>query len=236
MLDRSNDNVVEIVSLNVGMPRTAVHLNKEIFTGIMKLPVQEPLWLSSVNFAGDAQGDLVHHGGTEKAVCVYANEHYSYWSDVMGKPLAYGAFGENLTTRGMTEAEVCIGDIFKLGEATVQVSQPRQPCYKLAMKHGVPDLPLQVQETGFTGYYFRVLEEGMVSKQEGLTLLSRHPLGVTVAYANRIMHVEKRNAAGIRTVLAVDALSVNWRETLSNRLNGIEPDVQKRLAGEASRK
>ncbi len=231
MTDPYNEQAIVIVSLNVGMPRMAVHQNKEIFTGIMKMPVQDPLWLSSVNFTGDAQGDLVHHGGKEKAVCVYPYEHYAHWSGVIGKPLAYGAFGENATTRGMTETDVCIGDIFRMGEAIVQISQPRQPCYKLAMKHGVPDLPLQVQESGYTGYYFRVLEEGMVSKQDGLIRLSRHPLGVTVAYANRIMHVEKRNTAGIRAILAVDALSVNWRATLESRLAGIEPDTRERLIG-----
>lgn len=231
MKDQLSEQAIEIVSINVGMPRTAVHQDKEIYTGIMKRPAQGPLWLSSVNFDGDAQGDLVHHGGAEKAVCVYAFEHYAHWAGVIGKPLAYGAFGENVTTRGLTEADVCIGDIYKLGEATVQVSQPRQPCYKLAMKHGVPDLPLQVQESGYTGYYFRVLEEGMVAKQDGLTLLARHPLGVTVAFANRIMHTDKRNAAGIRAILAVDALSVNWRATLENRLAGIEPDTRERLVG-----
>jgi len=227
---RNREDTVEIASLNVGKPRAATYQNKEILTAILKLPIQGKVWLSSVNFDGDAQGDLIHHGGIEKAICVYAHEHYAYWAGVLGQPLAYGAFGENLTTRGMTEEEVCIGDTFRFGEAIVQVSQPRQPCYKLSMKYGLPDLPLQVQETGYTGYYLRVLQEGTVAREDGLIRLSRHPLGVTVAYANRIMHRDKRNEAGIREILAVDALSVSWRETLQGRLAGFEKDITERIA------
>lgn len=226
---------VEIVSVNVGKPKQVQYQNKEVSTGIYKQPVQGALYLSAVQLEGDGQADLVHHGGKEKALCVYPFEHYGFWEKKLGKQLAYGAFGENLTTRGLVETEVCIGDIFKFGEALVQVSQPRQPCFKLSVKYGVPELPLIMQETGYTGFYFRVLQEGRVSRQDGLTLHSRHPMAVTLSYANRIMHHEKRNADGMRSLLDIDALSVNWRETFLKRLGGILEDTAERLTGDQNR-
>lgn len=221
----------EIVSLNIGQPKPAAFNGKEVSTGIFKKPTGEPLFLSRVNFEGDGQGDLVHHGGPDKAVCVYPHEHYPYWERELQRSLEYGAFGENLTIRGLSETDVCIGDIYRLGEASVQISQPRQPCFKLSMRYGKPEMPLLVQETGFTGFYFRVLEEGLVSRADGLTRTWRHPLGVTVAYANRIMHQDKGNVEGIRKILAVEELSANWRRTFEKRLGGGDTDTRERLTG-----
>ncbi len=149
----------------------------------------------------------------------------------MRSPLDYGAFGENLTIKGLLESDVCIGDVFKLGKAIVQVSQPRQPCYKLSIKYGVPDMPLKVQQTGYTGFYFRVLEEGVVSKADGLSLLHHHPKAITVSFANRIMHQEKDHIEGIKQILEVEELSVNWRNTFLKRLAGTETDSRERLSG-----
>lgn len=224
----------QIISLNVGMPKPAQYRRKEIITGIYKYPIEGPVWLSSVNFAGDAQGDLVNHGGKEKAVCVYAAEHYPYWEQELGKTLAFGAFGENLTTSGLLEADVYIGDQFTLGGAILEVSQPRQPCYKLAMKHERPDMPQLVQETGYTGYYCRVLQEGEVSSRDNLIVYRRGPGGFTIAEANRIMHHDKYNETAIRALLALEALSVSWRKTLSGRLDGVEADTNIRLRGTES--
>lgn len=222
----------EIVSLNIGQPKPAAFNGKEVSTGLFKTPADEPLFLSRTNFEGDGQGDLVHHGGPDKAVCVYPHEHYPYWERELQRSLEYGAFGENLTIRGLAETDVCIGDIYRLGEASVQVSQPRQPCFKLSMRYGKPEMPLLVQETGFTGFYFRVLEEGLVSPADGLTRTWRHPLGVTVDYANRIMHRDKGNFEGIRRLLAVEELSANWRRTFEKRLGGGETDTRERLTGQ----
>lgn len=155
---------IKILSLNVGMPKQIQFNQKDVSTGIFKSATDEYLYLSYLNFEGDGQGDLVHHGGKEKAVCVYPYEHYPFWENELRRPLDYGAFGENLTIKGLLESDVCIGDVFKLGKAIVQVSQPRQPCYKLSIKYGVPDMPLKVQQTGYTGFYFRVLEEELSLK------------------------------------------------------------------------
>ncbi|KPV56832.1 cytoplasmic protein [Paenibacillus sp. A3] len=225
--------MIKIVSLNVGKPQSVPFEKKEVSTGIYKQPVEGEVFLSSLNFDGDGQADLVHHGGVDKAVCVYPYEHYAYWSKQLGRELQYGAFGENLTTQGLLEDDLCIGDTFRVGGAVLQVSQPRQPCFKLSVKYGVPKLPLWVQNTGYTGYYFRVLQEGNVAAGDELILLERHPHGRTVTFANRIMHHEKHNAEGMRSMLAVDQLADSWRETFEKRLGGIETDTKARLTGQA---
>ena len=222
----------EIVSLNIGKPIDVSFPSKAIATGIFKTPVDEPLFLSSIKFTGDGQADLVHHGGKDKAVCVYPFEHYPYWENELGRTLDPGAFGENLTIRGLVETDICIGDIFKLGDALVQISQPRQPCYKLSLRYDSPDMPLKVQDTGYTGFYFRVLEEGMVSKSSRLTKISSHPKAITVAYANQLMHHRKDDLEGMKRILEVEELSESWRSTFLKRLEGNEGDSRERLSGE----
>ncbi|RKN82123.1 MOSC domain-containing protein [Paenibacillus ginsengarvi] len=223
---------IDIVSLNVGKPQTYVFQGKEVPTGIFKNPAPEgPVPLSAYNFAGDGQADLVHHGGLDKAVCVYSYEHYPYWEKQLGRKLAYGAFGENLTVRGLTEDAVCIGDIYAIGEVRLQVTQPRQPCFKLAKKYDVPDLPLLVQQTGYTGFYFRVLTPGLFDRTRPMRLERRHPAGLTVEYANTIKHHDKENREGIEALLAVEELSGNWRASFIKRIAGNEPSSDERLKG-----
>ncbi|MNH83949.1 6-N-hydroxylaminopurine resistance protein [compost metagenome] len=212
-------NNADILSINVGTPQQMQYNNKQVLSGIYKKQVDEPLYLSFLNLEGDGQADLKHHGGKDKALCVYAHEHYPYWESLLGRPLGLGAFGENLTIQGWVEKDICIGDIFKFGEATVQISQPRQPCYKLSARYGAPDIPVKMQDSGYTGFYFRVLEEGHVSCQGGLTRLTSHPQGITVAFANHIMHHDKENTEAIQRILEVDALSSSWRLTFEKRLN-----------------
>jgi MOSC domain-containing protein YiiM len=119
----------------------------------------------------------------------------------------------------MTEETVCIGDIYQFGEAIVQISQPRQPCYKLAMKLERADMPVMVQETGFTGYYFRVIQEGVVEQASTVQLIERHPLERTVANANDIKYKAKDNIQGLHNILAIEALSDSWRESFERKLN-----------------
>ena len=211
--------VFELLSLNVGKPAPMPDQKREVISAINKSPVQERLYLSKVNFTGDEQADLKHHGGEDKAVCVYSYDHYPYWESTLAMKLAFGAFGENLTVQGMRETEICIGDVFQLDEAVVQVSQPRQPCHKLAAKHHISDLAVQVQDTGFTGFYFRVLQEGWVSPGCTLERIQQDPGGVTLDAANQIMHHDKYNREGIERILALPALSASWRSTLGKRLS-----------------
>ncbi|AZN41935.1 MOSC domain-containing protein [Paenibacillus albus] len=206
------------MSINVGNLQKMLHGSKEIITGINKTAVGKfPIALSRLGLEGDAQGDLVFHGGEDKAVCVYSAEHFPFWSDRWQKPAEAGSFGENFTVTQMTEHDLCIGDILKVGDAIVQVSQPRQPCYKLGMKHGLPQLAQEVQETGYTGFYLRVLTEGSVQAGDKLILLERHPAGITVTEANRIMHTDKKDLAGIRSLLAVPELAGSWQQSLRKR-------------------
>ncbi|OHR71561.1 hypothetical protein HMPREF3291_24285 [Bacillus sp. HMSC76G11] len=191
---------------------------REIETGIYKEPVEHPLFLSKTYLEGDGQADLVHHGGEDKAVCVYSFDHYSYWEDALGVQLEPGAFGENLTIRGLTEENVFLGDVFQFGEAIVEVSQPRQPCFKLAMKHQVKDLPVQIQNTKFTGFYFRVLKEGRVSKKDGLELIESQANGVSITAVNQIKYHDQQNTEAIKRILEVKALSDSWRSSFEKRL------------------
>lgn len=163
-----NDEI-RILSIQVGKPSSVAFNGKPIFTGIMKQAVVEPIFLGTCNFEGDGQADLKHHGGADKAVCVYESSHFAYWQEQFGLSLQPGAFGENITTYGLTEHEVCIGDRWQLGDAVVEVSQPRQPCYKLAQKHNLPELVAHVQSSGRTGYYYRVIQTGYVSQRKYIT-------------------------------------------------------------------
>ncbi|MFJ8414106.1 MOSC domain-containing protein [Bacillus paramycoides] len=221
----------EVLSLNIGLPKEVIYDGKLIQTGIYKKQVKEPVFLSFLKFNGDGQADLVHHGGVDKAVCVYSGDHYPYWEKELNQELVYGAFGENITVRGMREEDVCIGDTFQLGEATVQITQPRQPCFKLAKKYNIPKLPLYFQDTGYTGFYFRVLKEGWISPIDTLKLLKPDPKGVSVSFANRIMHKEKQNFEGLKRILEVNALSASWRKTFEKRIKGEEINTKERLEG-----
>lgn len=211
-----------LVSLNIGKPRPLIHRNKSIPSGIVKTPVSGSLRLGGIGLEGDAQADLENHGGPEKAVCVYPLEHYPHWAARLGRELEPGAFGENFTTGEILESEVCIGDTYQVGSASVQVSQPRQPCFKLAARHGVKELALWVQEIGFTGFYFRCLEPGEVSAGDSIMLIERPALSVSIDEANRVMHHDKYDAVGIERLLDVPELSVSWQRTLEKRISGRE--------------
>ncbi|MGA5743184.1 MOSC domain-containing protein [Bacillus bombysepticus] len=224
-------NEYQLLSLNIGLPKEVTYGGKVVHTGINKKQVKEPVYLSFVKFNGDGQADLVHHGGVDKAVCVYTGDHYPYWEKELNQDLVYGAFGENITVSGISEEDVCIGDTFELGQAIVQVTQPRQPCFKLAKKYNIPKLPLYFQETGYTGFYFRVLKEGWVSSVDTLKRLQSDPKGVSVAFANRIMHKEKQNIEGVKRILEVNALSNSWRKSFEKRISGEEINTKERLEG-----
>ncbi|MVP01822.1 MOSC domain-containing protein [Paenibacillus lutrae] len=207
----------KIVSVNVGKPKTVLYRDKHLETGIYKNPVSIPLYLSKVQLDGDGQADLAVHGGPDKALCVYSTDHYSYWEELLG-PLSFGAFGENISVEGLTEKDTCIGDIYELGEALVQVSQPRRPCFKLGYLHDNPKLPLIVQETGYTGFYLRVLREGWIPVQPAFTLVERHSQGLSVDFVNRCKYSKTDNFEDYRTILSNEALAESWRGSFEKKL------------------
>jgi len=213
----TTEPLMRVVGLQVGQPETHHYPTETVVTGGHKTPVSEA-WLHTTHFEGDAQADLKHHGGPDKAVCVYSFEHYPYWERVLGTSLTPGAFSENLTVAGITETQVSIGDIFQVGETLVQISQPRQPCHKLMGRHARPDLPDLIHENSFSGFYFRVLTPGRVAVNAQVERVTQHPLGVTVEFANQVMYRQRADAESLRQVLAVEALSEAWRYTLARRL------------------
>jgi MOSC domain-containing protein YiiM len=199
--------------LNIGLPKKELFHGKEFITGMCKKPVTIPLVLTNRGFEGDGVGDLKHHGGSDKAVCVYAIDCYEYWEKMLGGKMPDAAFGENFSVTNMSEDGVCIGNIYRAGTATVQVSQPRQPCSTLAARYGRGDLVKLVVDSGRTGFYFRVLEEGRVKAGDGLFLVEQDPRRVSIAFANRIYHYDRKNREGIDKVLAVTALSESWKKS-----------------------
>lgn len=223
----------------VGLPKTIGEkeaenpMEREWRSGIFKEPVQGPIWLGKTKLTGDGQADLKNHGGLEKAIFAYPVEHYSYWEKELGTHrLVPGGMGENFLMEHRTEEGIAIGDTFQIGEAVVQVSQPRQPCWKPARRFGIKNLALLLQNTGKTGWYFRVLKEGYVEKGHSFTLLERPLPQWTVARCNEIMHVEKQNIEGASELAQCGLLAPNWRKTLNKRVEkGEFSDIRKRVFG-----
>jgi len=154
---------MKLISIQVGRPRKVRWRGMTVSTGIFKKPVSGRIMLRRDNLDGDKQADLRVHGGWDKAVYVYPSEHYAYWrQELPGMELAYGSFGENFTTEGLDESSVRLGDRFRIGGAVVEVTQPRMPCYKLAVRFKRPDMPKRFHASGRCGFYLAVLEEGQV--------------------------------------------------------------------------
>ncbi|MCX7569340.1 MOSC domain-containing protein [Tumebacillus sp. DT12] len=208
---------IEVVSLNVGRPQMVEYRGMRIKTGIFKQPVDGPVYLAKTNLEGDGQADLIHHGGENKAVMVYSYDHYPYWAEQIGREMPISAFGENLTVRGMLEHEVCIGDVYRLGEAVVQVCQPRVPCFKVEVRLGDPTVLPKVARTGYTGFYLRVLEEGMIGEDRRFERLERAEEGVSVAMINRSLYHEYTNLELLEEVLSAKALASEWRVLAEER-------------------
>ena len=185
-------------------------------TGFYKKPVEGKVWLGKWNLSGDGQADLKSHGVPEKAVLAYSAEHYPVWcSEISCLALPYGAFGENFTVAGLTEKTVCIGDTYTVGEARLQVSQPRQPCWKISRRWRIRDLAERVKITGRTGWYFRVITEGYVECGLPVVLLDRPFPRWTVAHANEIMKHRRKDRHAAEELASCELLSVNWRKILS---------------------
>lgn len=205
-------------SLQVGRPKPLAYRDGQILTAFARSATSGPVALGAEGLEGDEVADKVNHGGPDKAVCAYPLEHYPYWAERLDRELPAAAFGENFTTEGLLEHELRIGDVFRVGGALVQVSQPRSPCYKIAARHGIKQLTAWVQQTGRTGFYFRVLEPGEVETGSALELVERPGHTVTVAEVNRVAFHDKDDLDGVRAVLAAGALTDSWRVWFAERL------------------
>lgn len=211
----------------------------EVLSGIGKEARHGALWLGLNGLAGDEQGDPVYHGGPEKALHHYAAEHYSYWRDrYPDSPVPYGAgaFGENVSTVGMSEREVHVGDVFRVGDTLVQVSQGRQPCFRVNLRFGRPDAALALQASGRTGWYYRVLREGWLAAGDLFELVDRPCPDWPLARAIAAMFPDDVQAPGLRDEwLAASLLAPlvpRWRTTFERRLaSGQIEDWNLRLNG-----
>lgn len=203
-------------------------------SAIAKRQVSGSVMLTALGLEGDEQAEKRHHGGPDRALCHYPREHYSFWQrqyPQQAELFCAPAMGENLSTLGMTEDSVFIGDIYRWGEALIQVTQPRSPCFKLNYHTGIERFAVQMQDSGYCGWLYRVVAEGMVGRHHGLELASRNS-DVSVAEAIAIAFQMPFDAEEYRRLMSAAGLSASWSRTLQQRLlNGKIEDMNRRLLG-----
>lgn len=210
---------MKIISLNVGLPRLVLRDGEPVSTGIFKEPIDGRVMMRTLNLDGDRQADLSVHGGPGKAVYIYPAEHYDFWKrEFPAMALPWGMFGENFTTTGFLETEINIGDTFRIGTAEVMVTQPRMPCYKLALKFGRSDIIKRFLQSERTGFYLAVLKEGEVGAGDEFEPLAKDAHDVRVSDITRLYTREKHNAELLRRAIEVEALPESWREYFQNQL------------------
>ncbi len=210
---------MKLLSVNVGLPRQVLWKGKTVSTGIFKEPVQGEVMVRSLNLDGDRQADLTVHGGVDKAVYAYPVEHYAYWqSEFPDMSLAWGMFGENLTIEGLLEDQVNIGDRFRIGTAEVMVTQPRMPCYKLGIKFGRTDMVKRFLDRRLTGFYFSVLQEGVVRAGNTIKRIDQDEQNLTVADVTRLYAREIDDLDLLHRTLEVQALPASWRDYFRRQL------------------
>ncbi len=215
---------MKLISINVGRPREVVSHGEPVVTGIFKQPVDGVVAVRRLNVAGDEQADLSVHGGPDKAVYAYPLEHYDFWRNELGlEELPFGAFGENLTTEGLIEAEVNIGDQLRIGTAEFVVTQPRMPCFKLGIRFNRPDMVKRFLASGRTGFYLRVLQEGEVEAGNAIVLLARDAGNVSVADIVVLYAGKRGDQELLRRASQAQALPEAWREWFAERLE--EPEA-----------
>jgi MOSC domain-containing protein YiiM len=213
---------MKLVSVNVGLPRNVLWKGKVVTTGIFKEPVEGRVMLRRINLDGDAQADLAVHGGAHKAAYAYPVEHYDFWRrELPGRELPFGMFGENLTTEGLSEDEVCIGDRFRIGEAELVATQPRLPCFKLGLKFGRDDMAKRFLASGRTGFYFAVLREGLLGAGDAIERTARESHRIRVADITRLYMQNSYDEDDLETLQhasRVEALPENWRRHFRERM------------------
>lgn len=204
-----------LTSIQIGLPRMRESAVGPWRTAYGKKPVWEPIWLTTTGLEGDGVGDTEHHGGPENAVCAYPGDHIATWrTELPHLPLAEGAFGENFTIVGVTEETVCVGDIFEVGDAIVQVSKPREPCASIAKWWSQPDFVKLVHQSKRTGWYMRVLREGHVEARSPMKLTERPHPEWPVARVFELWSNRKNDPEAAQSLLDCEALSAGWRAKL----------------------
>ena len=210
---------MKLLSINVGLPREVEWRGKIVRTSIFKAPVSGRVRVTRLNVQGDLQSDLSVHGGADKAVYAYPSEHYAFWrTELPGMDFPWGAFGENLTTEGLLEDKVHIGDRFRAGTTEFMVTQPRMPCFKLAIRFNRPDMVKRFLRSGRAGFYLAVIQEGHIGAGDSLDLVAEDDSHVTVADVAGLYAADVANQDLLRRASELAALPEGWREYFRERL------------------
>src|SRR6202047_2929704 len=203
-----------LLSVNVGLPRDVSWQGRMVHTGIWKAPVEGPRMVRRLNVEGDGQGDLNGHGGERRAVFVYQMDSYRYWQNHLGRnDFVYGQFGENFTVDGLPDAEVCIGDRYRIGSALFEISQPRGPCYRVGVRLDDPQMPAKLVAHHRPGFYFRVLEEGEVGAGDEILKTADGPERLTVATVDALLYLPGPAKEELERALRIPALSPGWKSS-----------------------
>lgn len=208
---------MRLVSVNVGQPVEIETPRGSVLTSIFKTPVSGRVSARGHQLEGDRQADLSVHGGPYKAIYVYPGEHYPYWvEELPDTEFAFGQFGENLTTEGFHEAEVHIGDRFRIGSVTVEVTQPRMPCFKLALRFGLPDMVKRFWQSGRSGIYLAVTKEGDLASGDTVEQVSADPNRVSVADVVRLFKGETDDSELYERTMKTP-LQGSWKRAIQER-------------------
>ena len=212
---------MRVLSVNVGLPREVIWRGKPVTTGIYKEPVAGPVRIRTLNLEGDRQADLRVHGGRDKAVYAYPSEFYELWSRERPElDLGPGTFGENLTTEGLLDENVSVGDRFRVGTAELIVTQPRLPCFKLGIKVGRDEFVTEFLERGLYGFYLGVVREGEVEAGDSIVELVRDPRGFRVTEIARLYTRDRDDAEGMQRAANLDVLPQSWRSYFRTKVYG----------------
>jgi len=210
---------MKLISVNVGLPREITWHGRTVQTSIWKKSVQGHVHVATLNLDGDRQSDLSVHGGVDKAVYVYPSEHYSFWqSELQGADLSAGAFGENLTSEGLLEVEVQIGDRLRIGTAEFIVTQPRMPCFKLGIRFERPDLVKRFLQSKRTGFYLAVQREGEVAAGDPIEFIERSESGITILDITNLYALDSQSQELLRRAAELPALPESWKDYFRKRL------------------
>jgi len=206
---------MRVISVNVGRPQRVVWRTKTVLTSIWKHPVDGPVSVAPFNLSGDQQSDLTVHGGANKAIYGYPTEHYEYWrGELPGADLPWGAFGENLSTEGLLERDVAVGDRYRIGSAELIVTQPRIPCFKLGIRFGRDDMVRRFMESRRSGFYFAIAREGQLQTGDVIERLSREDGAVTIAELVGLFADDAPDPNLAHRALASAALPEFWKDEL----------------------
>jgi MOSC domain-containing protein YiiM len=216
---------IQINSINIlGKAELLVSDHQKAMTAFRKISIQtEGINLDYTGFVGDMVKNTKHHGGNDKAICCYNSDHFLKWKNELGFDLEQGAFGENLTLSGETAHETCvyIGDRYQLGEAIVEVSEPRGPCYMIGIRYNYKEFPIHLQTSGLTGFYLRTIKPGFVKKSDELVHISSHPEQISVMDVNQVRYHDPKNKEWLDRLIKLSPLTEEWRirfEKMRNKL------------------